>query len=115
MAELSVQDSGVDSPVNPVSFSSAASGGDTIPNSSERVILLVDNTDTSSHDVTVATEHNCSYGFDHDVTVSVSAGDLACIGPFDVDRYSDPVNLTYSAVTGMNVAAVKVPETEPDL
>lgn len=89
-----------------VTFASANSGGDSFPNTGNEV-LHVKNGGGSSVTVTINSQAQCSFGFDHDETVSVPAGGEREIGPFPKSRFndtSDRVNVTYSAVTSVTVA-----------
>ena len=108
MATLSVQSpttSGI-----ALSFGSAASGGDQFLNDGKS-ILLVKNGDSSAKTVTVAGQRTCNQGSTHNAAVSVAAGAQEAIGPFNPAFFNDPngyVQVTYSAVTSVTVAVVKV-------
>lgn len=91
-----------------VTYASAAGGGDAVPYS-PRATLLVNNTDASSHSITIAVPGNTSYGqANPDITVAVAAGVEKAIGPFPRDFADDNglVQLTYTAATGMKVAYI---------
>lgn len=112
MAELTVQASAVAGTA--ITFGAAAAGGDSFNNTGAnagRVILLVKNGDASGKTVTVNSQVPCNQGFDHDQAVTVAAGATEAIGPFAPDRWNDSsglVQVTYSAVTSVTVAAVRV-------
>lgn len=105
MATLAVttlsQSGAVPSPV------AAAGGGDSFPNTG-REYLQVTNGDVSSKTVTINSVQACNQGFDHDLVVTVAAGDTKLIGPFPVRRFSSTVAVSYSAVTSVTVAVIKV-------
>lgn len=92
-------------------FAAAAGGGDTVT-PDERVFLRVKNTDAASKTVTVVVPGTV-YGQarpDVAVTVAATTGDVL-IGPL-VQDLANPstgvVDITYSAVTNVTVAAVRV-------
>jgi hypothetical protein len=93
-----------------VAFSAATSGGDTCATGSG-LVLLVKNGDASSHSVTLATPGTVDGLAIADRTVAVAAGVTAMI-PLP-DLYRDPAtglcSLTYTAVTSVTVAVVRVP------
>jgi hypothetical protein len=106
MALLTVQQI-VRTGLNP-SYQAAAGGGDSIPNSAGRVFLHVKNGGGSSINVTLNSQTNCDQGFDHDEVVAVPNGGERIIGPFPA-RFQDSsgnVQVTYSAVTSVTVAAL---------
>lgn len=101
------------------SFVAAAGGGDSFVNSSdERTFLVVKNTDASTKDVTVTAQKTSAKvgGFgqltkgDIVVTVPATTGEK-WIGPL-AEAFNDAAGsaqVTYSAVTGVTVSAVKAP------
>jgi hypothetical protein len=108
MAELSVQEITIDGTV--VTFAAAAGGGDTFPNTGKE-ILVVKNDSASSITVTIDSQAECSFGFDHDPVITVGAGVSREIGPFKPQRYNDAdgmVNVSYSAVTTVTVAVKRL-------
>lgn len=89
-----------------LTFTAAAVGGDAVrPN--DGAYVLVANGDGTSTTVTVVVPGTDKYGLARpDITVSVAAGATAVIGPFPSDLASSGlVNLTYSKVTSLTVAA----------
>ncbi len=109
MADLTVQQIS-HSGLNP-SFGAAAGGGDQFTNSG-KTYLHVKNGGGSAITVTVNSQSNCSFGFDHDVQVSVPASGERIIGPFAKSRFDDAngkVQVTYSGVTSVTVAAIEMP------
>lgn len=106
MADLSVET--IDRNGLSPTFASLNSGGDTFANSGDRVFFVAKNGDTSSHTVTVNSKEQCDQGFDHDVSVTVPAGEERWIGPFPRARFGDPVELSYDAVTSMTGRPVKL-------
>lgn len=108
MAVLTVQDISRTG-LNP-SYASAAAGGDSFDNDG-RTFVHVKNGSAGSITVTVNSQTACNYGFDHDETVSVPAGGERLIGPFPKERFNDAdgrVKLSYSAVTSLTVAAIRL-------
>jgi hypothetical protein len=90
----------------------AAVGGDTFANTD--AYLLVRNTDTVAHTVTIASQATPSPGIAAaNVAVPVPAGATRMIGPFGGANSSvlanagGTVSLTYDAVTGVTIALVK--------
>ncbi|MFD2704239.1 hypothetical protein [Salibacterium lacus] len=106
MAQLSVQKLSL-SGISP-SFTAAASGGDTFKNYG-KTILHVKNDGSSEVTVTVAS-NPCEYGENHDVEVSIPAGEERQIGNFDQNRFNDDgylVSVSYSSVSSVTVAAIQ--------
>lgn len=99
-------------PVNPALtgaapvFVAAGAGGDTFPNDGH-TLLHVKNGGGGAINVTVDSKVPCSQGADHDVIVSVPAAGERIIGPFAQDRFGTDVNITYSGVVTVTVAAIK--------
>lgn len=93
------------------SFTAAAGGGDQFANDG-RIFIYVKNAHTSGQTVTVNSQSNCSFGFDHDVAVSVPATNgERLIGPFPTSRFNDSsgnVQITYSGVTSLTIAAIRL-------
>lgn len=108
MADLTVQKTNKGG-LTPV-FTSADSLGDSFSNSGDAV-LYVKNGDTTDKTVTIDSQRPCDQGFDHDLTVTVSAGSEEMIGPFNSYRFNDDsnkVNVSYDAVTSVTVAVIKL-------
>lgn len=110
MAELPIQKIS-QAGLNPV-FSNASVGGDTFNNASGKVVLHVDNQGASSITVTIDSVKPCDQGFDHDIDVTIPAGETRIIGPFSYDRFSDKATglakVNYSDVTSVKVAAISL-------
>jgi hypothetical protein len=93
------------------SYTAAATAGDEFANDG-RTFIYVMNADSAATTVTVASVTNCSYGFDHDAVVSVPAGSEIHIGPFNRSRFNAAdgnVDVTYSSVASLTLAAISVP------
>lgn len=91
-------------------FAAASAGGDRFPRT-PKSYLHVKNGSGASITVTLNSIKACDQGFDHDEVVTVPAGADRLIGGFDTDRFADAagyVNVTYSAVTTVTVAAIEV-------
>ena len=94
-------------------YAAAAAGGDAFYNDGA-TYFHVKNGSGASINVTVNSITACDQGFDHDQVVAVGAGAEKIIGPFPSQRWNDTsnnVNVSYSAVTTVTVAAVKLPVT----
>jgi hypothetical protein len=91
-------------------WSPASGGGDEVP-TNRRVVLLVRNTDASSHAFTVATPATVDGLAVADVTRTVAADAVAAVPMRDV--YHSPTTaraaITWAATTGMEFAAVELP------
>lgn len=93
-------------------YAAASVGGDSFANDG-RIFLHVKNSDSSSHVTTVASQKPTVPGYtpaNNAVTVPITTGDKI-IGPFDPTVWNDAdgkVQVTYAAVTGMTVAAIRV-------
>lgn len=93
------------------SYTAAATAGDEFANDG-RTVLYVLNADSAATTVTVASVTSCNYGFDHDTVVSVPAGSEIFIGPFNRARFNAAdgnVDVTYSSIADLTVAAISVP------
>lgn len=93
------------------SFVAASAGGDEFVNSG-RVMLHIKNGGASQITATINSQTPCSYGFDHDVVVSVPASSELVVGPFPKARFNDSngkVQITYNDVTSVTVAAIELP------
>lgn len=116
MATLTVQkvaESGLSA-----SYSVAAAGGDTFQNSSDdRVFLHVKNGDAVSHTVTIAaspstyTQAGLGKLTKSDISVTVSASGDQFIGPIALGAFGANPDIQYDAVTGVTLAAIKLPST----
>jgi hypothetical protein len=94
-----------------LNFTSAAGGGDTIK-PEENGVLLVRNGDGTATTVTVVVPGDDKYGQARpDLTFSVAAAATAAFGPLPVDLgdvSDDLIDITYSKVTSLTVAAVRI-------
>lgn len=96
-------------------LAAAAGGGDKFPNDGQ-TFFIVKNGDGSDHTVTFPFS-GINQGVIDGITPSntartVTAGHTAIFGPFPSGLYNDAsglVSVTYSAVTSVTVAAVKMP------
>jgi hypothetical protein len=88
-----------------------------VTNPDERVFLWVKNADAASKTVTVDVAGS-TFGQDHpNVAVVVPNGQERLVGPLNagVTGGTGAVVLTYSALTNVTVAAVRVGDLTPDL
>jgi hypothetical protein len=91
-----------------VTYSAADVAGDRMINDGNTV-FKIKNADAAAKTVTINSAATCNYGFDHDLVISVPAGEEREIGPFPRNRFNDDtgkVNVTYDGVTSVTVAAV---------
>lgn len=108
MAALTVQDVTA-AGITPV-YVAASATGDSFPNNG-RVMLHVKNGGASPITVTIVSAKTCNFGFQHDITVTVNASSEKMIGPFPPERFNNDqgmVQVNYSAVTSVTVAALEV-------
>ncbi|HHY47100.1 MAG TPA: hypothetical protein GX506_07370 [Firmicutes bacterium] len=108
MAVLTVQKL-ANSGITPT-YSAADVAGDKFANNG-RTFLVVKNGSASAITVTVNSQKQCDQGFDHDITVNVPASGEKWIGPLDPNRFNNAqgqVEVAYSAVTSVTVAAIQV-------
>ena len=119
MADLAIQDV-VEAGLQ-VTYVNAASGGDAALNIDGDVILHARNTDVAARTVTVAAQDASEDvpGFGAmtkpNVQVAVPAGEERFIGPFPKRAFNDvsnKVQITYSAVTNLTIAALRVPRAK---
>lgn len=107
MALLSTQQIQITGPA--ITLAAAAAGGDTVT-PGDRTFLWVKNTDATSKTVTVVVpgEYYAQPLTDVAVTVPATTGERL-IGPLDQKLATDGVvSITYSAVTNVTVAAVRI-------
>ncbi len=93
--------------LNP-SYAAASGGGDQFANDGD-TFLHVKNGGGSSINVTIASPTACSHGGTHPLVVAVPNAGERLIGPFPKARHDDAngmVQVTYSAVTSVTVAAL---------
>lgn len=91
----------------------AAGGGDSFPNTGVEFVLI-DNADAGDVTVTFDIRSTVDGQPVTDRTVVVSAGGRKLVGPFSTSIYNDAnsrVNITYSGVTNLKVAALKMATT----
>ena len=117
MAALTVQ-TVAEAGITP-SYASAAAGGDTAKNENGDVFLHVKNTNGATRTVTVTAQTTAASPpgmgamtkANVSVVVPATTGDKM-IGPFAPLAFNDSSNnlvITYTAVTGLTIAAVKLP------
>jgi len=108
MSTLSVQSVNRDG-IEPV-MSSADGAGDDFPNTGAEFVF-VKNGDVAAKNVTIETPRTVDGLVIADRTVTVGAGEEKLIGPFPTATYSTSggsVNLTYSDVTSLEIAVLKL-------
>lgn len=107
MALLSVQDvptAGVDD----ITFVAAEAGGDTASTAGGGVALVVKNTDTAAKTVTVETPNTVDGLAIDDISRIVPANTGIAVIPLRARLVGDIAQITYSAVTGVEVGAVRI-------
>lgn len=111
MATLSVQNVAVTGLSNPT-FSAAAGGGDDFANDGAKTFVYFKNGSggaiTVTFDDTGSASPSGAKAFNADVDVTVPAGGESCIGPFPQSRFGSSVGMTYSGVTSLTVAALRL-------
>ena len=88
----------------------ASAGGDSFSNDGN-TMFKVTNGSASAVTVTIDSPLPCNFGYNHNVIVNVAAGATVDLGPFAPTRFNDSVgnvDVTYSAVTSVTVAAVRI-------
>ena len=76
---------------------------------SGREIVIVKNGGATDITATVDSVRPCSYGYDHDIEVSVEKGKETWFGPFDPARFNTvagEAKVTFSSDTNVTVAVV---------
>ena len=100
-------------------YANASSGGDAVLNTNGDVVLHVKNDDVASKTVTVTAQRTSQNVPDFgdmsksNIQVSIPASEDRFIGPFPKGAYNDgaaKVQITYSAVTSVTIAALRVPK-----
>lgn len=104
MADIPVQAPGLTGAA--VTYQACAAGGDSFENDGE-TILHVKNGHTASQTVTIVRARLCDMGQQHNVAVPVPAGGDRIIGPFPRSEFGSPVQVTYSGVTSLTIAAIR--------
>ena len=116
MAQLTVQLLNESAVLREANKAAANSGGDSFPNDG-KTLLLVQNTDASSHTATVTAQKTSQQvpGIGamtkSNIAQAIAAGDEAIIGPFPPSMFNDVnglVQITYSAATGMKVLPIRL-------
>lgn len=104
MATLTVQTPALTGAV--VTFAAAAGGGDNFVGNDGRICLRIKTGGTVST-VTIDSKTPCDQGTDHNVVIAMAATEERTVGPFPVARFGTQVDISYSAVTALTVAAVR--------
>lgn len=93
-----------------INYVAASAGGDTCEASGD--VELRVKAGATGATVTVASPTPCNQGGTHNLSVVVAANAEVAIGPLPPQRFANPttglVNITYSQVTTITVAAVRV-------
>lgn len=108
MAELTAQDVSIDGVE--LTYDAADVNGDSFPNNGHTLVEFK-NDDTSDKTVTIDSAKPCNYGFDHDVSITVTAGTTKTVGPFERTRFNKTgslVDVSYDDVTSLSVAVIRI-------
>ena len=89
------------------SYDSAAAGGDEVAND-EITFLHVKNGSGGSIDVTIQTPGTIDGLAITDRTVAVPAGEERMMGPFPAAYYGSSLAISYSGVTSLTIAAIRL-------
>lgn len=88
----------------------AVSASDTFDNDGS-VFIHIKNGGASTDNVVINSVQPCNQGVDHDLSLSVAAGQDKLVGPFETSRFNDPatgrVTLTHSYTTSVTMAVLK--------
>jgi hypothetical protein len=90
------------------SYASAAGGGDTVPND-EKTFLHIKNGGGSQITLTIQTPGTVDSLAITDRTVDIPAAGERMIGPFPASYYGATLTLSYSGVTSVTIAAIRMP------
>ena len=106
--ELTVQNATLDG--LDIVYTAANADGNYFTNNGKTVLLVKNG---SGGDITVTTDSqvNSNQGYDNDEDAVIGAGDTNSVGSFNKNRFNDSdgyVQVTYSSVTSITVAAVNV-------
>ncbi len=91
-------------------YAAATAGGDAFVNDG-KTQLRCKNGGSGSITMTITSQQKCNQGVEHDLSIVVAASAEEVVGPFDQTRFNDSgglVQITYSGVTTVTVAALKV-------
>lgn len=111
MAVLTPGTAGRSAGFNFTGLTAAAGGGDKFTNDGQ-TYFVIKNGDASPHTVSFAIQLAVDGVTPTFTPVNLLAGETRLLGPFPSGIYNDAngqVNVTYSAVTSVTVAAVKAP------
>jgi hypothetical protein len=93
-------------------YAAAAAAGDSFVNNGRTFLHVKNANGGTARTVTINSLVNCSQGFDHDLTISVTASSEKMIGPFEMSRFnntaSSSVTATYSSEADLTVAAISL-------
>lgn len=106
MAAITVQQIST-SGLTPSAGVAAGASGDTVINNGKTYIEVVD-TGTTAPTVTITGQTSCNQGSTHDITVAISSGSSALIGPFNQNWYNNStgsIEVSYSSETDVTIAA----------
>jgi len=93
---------------NPLAGQAAAAGGDDFLNDGEK-LLVIENDDVDSMDLTITTTKTVDGEAVADKVITIGAGERHLVGPFPPQVYNDgdgKVALAYTDETGVTVAVI---------
>lgn len=86
--------------------------GNWFANDGRTFIYAKNNDSVNAITLTVDSVTPCSYGFDHEVSIEVSAGTSKMVGPFQTGRFNNPggkVKVTYiGSPTDVNIGIFRL-------
>lgn len=85
----------------------SASAEDTFKNNFQDLVLILENTDSTSHDAKIVAQETCNLGHLHDQVVSVGASSTVIVSNIDESIFNDDNGLTHITYGG-NEAMFKV-------
>ncbi|MFW6198560.1 MAG: hypothetical protein ACOC5E_01925 [Acidobacteriota bacterium] len=110
MGQLTVQELDDDGLEPDAGLESADGAGDTWENTGDEYLRVVNN-GGSQVTVTVDSKQQCNFGFDHDVSVDVPAGEERLISPedgFPPKRFGASPDISYTDVTDVEVGVYRI-------
>jgi hypothetical protein len=86
----------------------AAGTSNTFPNNGKTFVVVV-NGSAGARSIVFDSLVNCDQGSDHNITVSVPAGETWHIGPFEISRFNNSTGLvTFTVDTAANVTLAAI-------
>lgn len=109
MADITVQRI-LNTGLEAAAATAATAAGDTFTNNG-RTFIVVEDTGTTAPVVTVNSLNNCNQGVDHNLEITVQAGEIRYIGPFSPARFNNSagkVTVTYDNDTDVTITVFSI-------